>query len=209
MVFSPFEHDYRNIYKLMIGSIVPRPIPLVSTVSPDGIHNLAPFSYFTAVSGNPPAICFCPLVRTRDGSVKDTLRNIRAMREFVVNIVPERLAEQMNVCSVEFPPDIDEFHESGLTPVASDLVRPARVKESPINMECRLLQILEISAKPLGGSIVIGEVIRFHVEDSLVDNYTIDPDALNAIGRMGGPNYTRTTNRFTLVRPNAGEIKVE
>ena len=184
MIITPSEHDYRNIYKLMIGAIVPRPIAFVSTISPNGIRNLAPFSFFTGISANPPVICFCPMIRGADGGRKDTLRNIEAVKEFVVNIVSEEFAEQMSACSAEFPHDVDEFEVSGLTPVASDLVKPPRVKESHINMECRLVQIVDVSARPLGGSLVIGEVLRFHVDDALFDNYKIDPDILQAIGRM-------------------------
>lgn len=207
MIVSPQEQDYRDIYKLMVGVIVPRPIAFVSTVSPDGIRNLAPFSFFTAISANPPVICFCPMIRGEDASRKDTLRNIEAVREFVVNVVSEEFAAQMNVCSTEFPPDVDEFEVSGLTPIPSDLVKPPRVKESHIHMECRLLQIVDVSAKPLGGSIVLGEVLRFHIDDALFENFTIDPDKLHPIGRMGGPTYTRTTDRFDMVRPKAGEVK--
>jgi len=207
VIVSPQEQDYRDIYKLMVGVIVPRPIAFVSTVSPDGIRNLAPFSFFTAISANPPVICFCPMIRGEDASRKDTLRNIEAVREFVVNVVSEEFAAQMNVCSTEFPPDVDEFEVSGLTPIPSDLVKPPRVKESHIHMECRLLQIVDVSAKPLGGSIVLGEVLRFHIDDALFENFKIDPDKLHPIGRMGGPTYTRTTDRFDMVRPKAGEVK--
>jgi flavin reductase (DIM6/NTAB) family NADH-FMN oxidoreductase RutF len=207
VIINPSEHDYQNIYKLMVGVIVPRPIAFVSTISAEGIRNLAPFSFFTGISANPPVICFCPMIRGSDGTRKDTLRNIEAVKEFVVNVVSEEFAEQMNICSAEFSPDVDEFAMSGLTPVASDLVRPPRVKESHINMECRLVQIVNVSAKPLGGSLVLGEVLRFHVDDALFDNFKIDPEKLHAIGRMGGPTYTRTTDRFDMVRPKAGEVK--
>jgi len=207
MIINPAEHDYRNIYKLMVGVIVPRPIAFVSTVSSDGILNLAPFSFFTGISANPPVICFSPMIRGSDGARKDTLRNIEAVKEFVVNIVSEEFAQRMNICSAEFPPEIDEFQMSGLTPVPSDLVKPPRVKESHINMECRLVQIVEVSAKPLGGSLVLGEVLRFHVDDELFNNYKIDPDRLKPIGRMGGPTYTRTTDRFDMERPATGDTK--
>lgn len=207
MIINPAEHDYSNIYKLMVGVIVPRPIAFVSTVSDSGIPNLAPFSFFTGISANPPVICFCPMIRGSDGTRKDTIRNIEAVREFVVNIVSEEFAAQMNICSAEFPPEVNEFEMSGLTPIPSDLVKPPRVKESHISMECRLLQIVEVSAKPLGGSIVLGEVLRFHIDDALFDNYKIDPDKLHPIGRMGGPSYTRTTDRFDLQRSKAGEVK--
>jgi flavin reductase (DIM6/NTAB) family NADH-FMN oxidoreductase RutF len=107
----------------------------------------------------------------------------------------------MNLCSAEFPPEVDEFAASGLTPLPSDLVKPPRVRESHIHMECRLMQVVYVSPKPMGGSLVIGEVIRFHVDDSVVDNYAIDPGKLRPIGRMGGPTYTRTTDRFNMERP--------
>jgi len=207
VIINPSEHDYRDIYKLMVGVIVPRPIAFVSTVSADGTRNLAPFSFFTGISANPPVICFSPMVRASDGARKDTLRNVEAVPEFVVNVVSEEFAEKMNICSAEFPPEVDEFEASGLTPVASDLVKPPRLQESHISMECRLLEIVEVSAKPLGGSLVIGEVLRFHVDDALIDGYKIDPDKLHAIGRMGGPTYTRTTDLFDMVRPKGSQVR--
>jgi flavin reductase (DIM6/NTAB) family NADH-FMN oxidoreductase RutF len=201
MTILPSHHDPRDVYKLMTGLIVPRPIAFVSTMSLDGIRNLAPFSFFTAVSANPPVICFSPLIRGGDGSRKDTLKNIEAMKEFVVNIVSEEIARPMNACSADFPPDVDEFVESGLTPVPSEVVTPPRVLEAKAAMECRLLQVVHVSPKPLGGSIILGEVLRFHVADDIVQDFKIDPDKLHAIGRMGGPTYARTTDRFDLPRP--------
>lgn len=201
MVIDPAAAGTQNIYKLMIGIIVPRPIAFVSTMSADGVRNLAPFSFFTAVSANPPVIAFAPMVRGSDGQQKDTLRNIEETREFVVNIVSEEFAEQMNLCSGEYPPEVDEFELSALTPVASDLVKPPRVAESKAQMECRVVQVVHVSPKPLGGSIVLGEVVRFHVSDAVIDGYRVDPDLLNAIGRMGGPTYVRTGDRFNLERP--------
>jgi flavin reductase (DIM6/NTAB) family NADH-FMN oxidoreductase RutF len=190
-----------DIYKLMIGMIVPRPIAFVSTIDAAGIRNLAPFSYFTACSSNPPVVCFCASVRSGPRPHKDTLENIRATGEFVVNIVSEEIAAQMNLCSAEVPPEVDEFELSGLTPMASDLVKPPRVAESKVQMECRLRQILVVSEKPGGGSLVLGDVLRFHIEESLLDGYKIDPEKLKAIGRMGGPMYTRTRDRFEMQRP--------
>ncbi len=209
MIIDPAEQTPGNIYKLMIGSIVPRPIAFVSTIDADGILNLAPFSYFTGVSANPPVICFCPVRRASDGKRKDTLRNVQEVGEFVVNIVSEDFAAKMNMCSADFPPEVDEFEVSGLTPVPSDLVKPPRVRESRIQMECRLLQIVEINDQPLGASIVIGRVVRFHLDDSLFDNFRIDPDKLRAIGRMGGPTYARTADRFDMPRPNVADFKLE
>jgi flavin reductase (DIM6/NTAB) family NADH-FMN oxidoreductase RutF len=146
-------------------------------------------------------VCFCAAVRNGPRPYKDTLYNIEATGEFVVNIVSEEFAEQMNLCSADVPPEVDEFELSGLTPVASDLVKPPRVAESKVQMECRLHQIIRVSDQPGGGILVLGEVLRFHVLESLLDGYKIDPDRLNAIGRMGGPTYVRTRDRFEMQRP--------
>jgi flavin reductase (DIM6/NTAB) family NADH-FMN oxidoreductase RutF len=200
VTIDPQKTDPRDIYQLLIGAIVPRPIAFVSSISAGGIPNLAPFSFFTAASADPPVICFSPMVRG-NGSTKDTLNNIRETREFVVNIVPEEIAGPMNLCSGEYGPEVNEFEVSGLTRLPSDLVRPARVAESPVQMECRLLRIVEISAKPLGGSVVFGEIARLHVKDGIANGFKIDPDKLNAIGRMGGPTYVRTRDRFDMTRP--------
>jgi len=201
LTIDPHATDSNNVYKLLIGAIVPRPIAFVSTVSPEGILNLAPFSFFTAISADPPVICFCPMRRGGLNPCKDTLRNIATSREFVVNIVSEEFAQQMNATSAEFPPEVDEFRASGLTPIPSDLVKPPRVAESHVNMECRLYLWMEIGSKPLSGNLVLGEVVRFHVDDRVVDNFKIDPDKLQAIGRMGGAAYARTSNRFDMIRP--------
>lgn len=202
---DPAQIAPSEIYKLMIGVIVPRPIAFVSTIDAAGIRNLAPFSYFTACSSNPPVVCFCTAVRTSPRPYKDTLLNVEATGEFVVNIVSEEFAQQMNLCSADVPPEVDEFALSGLTPLASDLVKPPRVAESRVQMECRLHQIVRVSDQPGGGILVLGEVLRFHVLESLLDDkgsgYKIDPDRLNAIGRMGGPVYTRTRDRFEMQRP--------
>jgi flavin reductase (DIM6/NTAB) family NADH-FMN oxidoreductase RutF len=204
VIIDPASTEPRNVYKLLIGAIVPRPIAFVSTISAEGILNLAPFSFFTAASANPPVVCFAPSTRSA-GKKKDTLRNIEDTGEFVINVVSEEFAEQMNLCSAEFPPEVDEFAASGLTPLPSDLIQPPRVRESHINMECRLMQVVYVSSKPMGGSLVIGEVVRFHVDEAIidnrVDNYAIDPAKLRPIGRMGGPTYTRTTDLFNLERP--------
>lgn len=197
IVVDPSRSPTDN-YKLMIGSIVPRPIAFVSTVSPDGIYNLAPFSFFNAVCAEPPIITFATGYRVPP---KDTLVNVRATGEFVVNIVSEEFAEAMNACSGEYPSGVNEFELSGLTPVPSDLVRAPRVRESHVNMECRVLQILDLSTRPRGGSLIIGEVLRFHVDAAMLSNFRIDSGQLHAIGRMGGNEYTRTRDRFQMIRP--------
>lgn len=204
MLIDPGIAGAANIYKLMVGIIVPRPIAFVSTMDLEGVLNLAAFSFFTAVSANPPVIAFSPMVRGSDGQRKDTLRNIEATSEFVVNIISEDFVGQMNLTSPEYRPEVDEFAVSGLTPLPSDLIRPPRVGESRASMECRLVQVVHVSPKPLGGSIVLGEVLRFHIADELFEDYRIDPDRLRPVGRMGGPTYTRTTDRFNLERPKLG-----
>jgi flavin reductase (DIM6/NTAB) family NADH-FMN oxidoreductase RutF len=201
LALDPAQIAYNDIYKLMIGAIVPRPIAFVSTVDLAGARNLAPFSYFTACGSNPPVVCFSTAVRSGPRPHKDTLENIRATGEFVVNIVSEEIADQMNMTATDVPPDVDEFSLSGLTPIASDLVKPPRVAECKVQMECRLHQIVVVSDKPGGGILILGQVLRFHVADALLDGYKIDPDKLKAIGRMGGPTYVRTLDRFDMQRP--------
>jgi flavin reductase (DIM6/NTAB) family NADH-FMN oxidoreductase RutF len=198
VVIDPATTSGANSYKLLIGSVVPRPIAFVSTISEKGVRNLAPFSFFNAICGEPPVICFSTSMREPR---KDTYLNIQATGEFVVNIVSEEIAEQMNISSGDWPNDADEFELSGLTPLPSDLIRPPRVAESHVNMECKLMQIVEVSAKPRGASLIIGEVIRFHVDDAIIDNFRIDPGKLRAIGRMGGDEYARTGDRFSMIRP--------
>jgi flavin reductase (DIM6/NTAB) family NADH-FMN oxidoreductase RutF len=198
LTIDPAVEVPQNNSQLLIGSIGPRPIAFVSTVSPEGVRNLAPFSFFNAVCGNPPVVSFASGVRHPP---KDTLANVRATGEFVVNIVTEDIAEKMNLTSGEYPASIDEFEISGLTPVPSDLVKPPCVRESPVNMECKLLQIVDVSTKVLGGSLVIGEVIRFHIDSGITNNFRVDAEKLRAIGRMGGNEYTCTRSRFEMVRP--------
>ncbi len=205
MIIDPHEHDQNNIYKLLIGSVVPRPIGFVSTVNAGGVRNLAPFSFFNAVCSNPPIVLFSTVVR-KNGRQKDTYYNVEATGEFVVNIVSESFARQMNICSADVPPGIDEFTLSGLTPVPSDFVRPPRVQESLISMECRLVTSLAFGTGPGSGSTMFGRVLRFHIADELFNNYRIDPEKLRAVGRMGGPTYTRTMDRFEMPRPAAEEV---
>lgn len=198
VTIDPATTEPLNIYKLLVGAVVPRPIAFVSTISPDGVPNLAPFSFFTVASANPPVLCFTASYRQ---PCKDTLVNVRAVKEFVVNIVSEEFAAKMNVTSGEYPYAVDEFAISGLTPSPSDLVRPPRVKESHINMECKLLQTVEVSNKHLGGTLILGEVVRFHIDDAIIEEFRIDPDKLAAVGRMAGNTYAKTTDRFDLIRP--------
>ena len=201
MIVDPASTDYSSVYKLLIGSGVPRPIAFVSTISPEGAFNVAPFSFFTVASSNPPVLVFTVGNRTTPDPRKDTLRNITTAREFVENVVSEEFGPKMNICAGDYPPDVDEFQLSGLTPIPSDLVKAPRVAESHINMECRLLYTIAMSGLVNGGNLVLGEVVRFHIDDAYFNNYRIDQDKLSAIGRMAGSSYTRTMDRFDMIRP--------
>lgn len=206
---NPAAVEARQVYKLMTGIIVPRPVALVSTVDRDGVANLAPFSFFTGVGSHPPTVLFCPVVRAAgatgnegepDGR-KDTLRNVEETGEFVVNIVSEAIAGAANATAAEVPPHVDEFVLSGLTPLASEAVRPARVAESPAQMECKLLQVIYTGHGPGAGVIVLGEIVRFHVRQDLVEDFRVDPTGLDAVGRMAGNTWVRTQDRIELIRP--------
>ncbi len=206
VTISPKDCNYNEIYKLMIGAVVPRPIAFVSTVDAQGVFNLAPFSYFTICGSNPPFAVFSPVHRGADQPPKDTLRNVRETGDFVVNIVTEDFLAQMNLTAADYPPEMDEFAISGLTPLASERVKAPRVEESPVQMECTLKDIITLSDQPGGGSLVIGEIVLIHVAKSVLANpeksiFKIDPDQLKAVGRMGGPTYTRTRDRIDLERP--------
>jgi len=202
---NPADCETRQVYKLMTGIIVPRPVALVSTIDGRGIANLAPFSFFSGVGSAPPTVLFCPALRTAGreeaGQRKDTLRNVEETGEFVVNVVSEALAARTNTTAAEVPPEVDEFQLAGLTPVASERVRPARVGESPAQMECRLLQVIYTGHAPGSGVIVLGEVVRFHVRQDLVEDFRVDPAGLDAVGRMAGTTWVRTRDRIELARP--------
>lgn len=193
---------WRTAYKLIIGAIVPRPIGWVSTVDAEGVPNLAPFSFFTAVCANPPTLLFCPMIRSTDVATKDTLENVRQTGEFVVNAVTDSLGPAMNLTSTELPPGANEFVLAGLTPTGSQAVRAPRVAESPIHFECVTNQIVDIGAEAGAGSVVIGRIVHIHVDDSLlIDGDKIDQTKFEAIGRLGGPLYARLEDQFAMERP--------
>jgi flavin reductase (DIM6/NTAB) family NADH-FMN oxidoreductase RutF len=201
---DPADHPARQVYKLMTGIIVPRPIALVSTVDVNGVANVAPFSFFCGVGSVPPTLLFCPALHgTNVDPVqrKDTLANVEATGEFVVNVVSEAIAHAANITAAEVAPEVDEFALAGLTPMASDVVSAPRVAESPAHMECKLMQVIYTSRQPGGGVVVLGEIVRFHVREDLVDNFRVDPEGLDAVGRMAGNTWVRTRDRIELIRP--------
>jgi flavin reductase (DIM6/NTAB) family NADH-FMN oxidoreductase RutF len=207
MIVSPSDLSHKDLYNVLLNSVAPRPIAWVSTASASGQLNLAPFSFFNVVCVDPPLLAFSPGLRRPKqpeagrGEDKDTLRNIRETKEFVVNIITYELAQAMNVTSGEYDASVNEFELAKLTPQASKIVRTPRVAESPLSFECRLHQILDFSPAPTSGSLVIGEIVSIHINDAHLKDGKLDRNSLDLIGRMGGIQYTRTTQRFEMVRP--------
>jgi flavin reductase (DIM6/NTAB) family NADH-FMN oxidoreductase RutF len=193
--------DLKEAHDLLISAVLPRPIAFVSTIGKDGVYNLAPFSYF-AVLSTKPAVVGIGIGRKRDGRKKDTQANVEFAKDFVINMVTESMAEAMNRASGEYPSHVDEFKEAGLTPAPSDLIRSPRVVESPVNMECKLMQILEFGEPPRITSFIIGEMIRVHIKDEVWVDGGIKAHQLKAIGRMGEDFYCRTMDLFEMKRPN-------
>jgi flavin reductase (DIM6/NTAB) family NADH-FMN oxidoreductase RutF len=189
------------VYKLLISSVVPRPIAWVSSVDAAGVANLAPFSYFMAITDEPPTIAFS--CSPRAGQRKDTLRNVEAMGEFVVNVVDDDRAEQMNLTSGDYPPEVDEFALTGLTAAPGVRVRAPRVVEAPVSMECRVVQVVPVGRGP--NSLVLGEIVYFHVRDDVYDKPTgrINMHRLKPVGRLAGNAYSHIHYIFELKRPVA------
>ncbi len=202
MQINPQDIAWKSMYKLMIGAVVPRPIGWVSSVDVDGNPNLAPYSFFNAVCPNPPHVLFCTNVRGTDASPKDTLRNVRDTGEFIINIVTEATAAAMNLTAQELPATINEFEHAGLSALPSVMVKPPRVGESPINFECEVVQIVDLSDAPGGGSVVIGRVVYLHIDDNvMIGDDKIDLQKLQPVGRLAGAAYARVTDIFSLNRP--------
>ncbi|HEX2100551.1 MAG TPA: flavin reductase family protein [Candidatus Synoicihabitans sp.] len=198
--FTTLEPRYA--YNWMISTITPRPIAWVSTVSAAGVTNLAPFSFFQGVTSNPPTLMFVP-VNTRDGERKDTVRNLEATPEFVVNLVSADLAEPMNRTSALLPYGESEFDTFGIAAAPSERVKPPRVAAARVAFECTLHSILPIGEGPLAANVVFGRILCAHIHDAVLDERgRVDPDKLDTIGRMGGEDYCMTRERFSLKRPD-------
>ena len=200
MIIKPENLGNTDRYKLMIGSIVPRPIAWVSTMDAVGQLNLAPFSYFTAVCPDPMTLLFCPGWSSMRGRNKDTQINIEATREFVINITNETTKEAMNLSATEFEQDVDEFEWAGVTPAPSTTISVPRVAEAPIAFECKLQQMVVVKEGPGGGTAVFGEVQAIHVRDDLYKNGRILPDRLQPIGRLAGSTYAHINDLFEMQR---------
>jgi flavin reductase (DIM6/NTAB) family NADH-FMN oxidoreductase RutF len=198
----PDDLAWPDAYALLVGAVQPRPIAWVATRDAAGVRNLAPFSFFMGVCGKPLTIAFAPMAREDGPHGKDTLRNLVAVPECVVNVVNEPLAARMNATAAQVGPEVDEFELAGLTPVASRYVSVPRVGESPVAFACRVGHIHTVSSEPGGGSIVVLTVVGIHIDDAVLDaKGRISTAKLLPIGRLAGAEYARTTDRFSLIRP--------
>ncbi|QNF29981.1 flavin reductase family protein [Metabacillus elymi] len=198
---DPTTNTERENYKFLIGSIIPRPIAFVTTVSKDGVLNGAPFSYFNIVSSNPPMISLS--IQRSEGRQKDTTRNIIDSKEFVIHIVDEQNVEKINKTAATLPPNQSEIELGKLTPVKSEKISVPGVKEAKIRMECILEHSLELGGLDSPGcDLIIGKVVQFHIENDLYKNGRIDPKGLAAVSRLAGTNYAKIGEIFSIERPN-------
>ena len=200
MQFDPNELDYSAVYKLLTGAIIPRPIGWISSISEDGINNLAPFSYFNAVGDDPPHVMFS--VGRGNNINKDTLNNVLYTKQFVVNMVTEALAEKMNLTAQSVPSHVDEFALAHIDSIPSIKVKPLRVKESPITFECELVHHYFLEDHKNGGAcIIIGRIVMMHFDESvLMDNYKINLESYKPIARLAGSNYAKIGEIFSVKR---------
>jgi flavin reductase (DIM6/NTAB) family NADH-FMN oxidoreductase RutF len=200
---DPFSIDAPARYRLLVDTVIPRPIALVSTLSANGTVNVAPYSSFNLVSSNPASVLFSVFSKS-DGSKKDTLRNIEHTKEFVVNTVGEWMAEAVNQCSADYPYGVSEVETVGLSTIRSIVIAPPRIKESPVHFECRLIGLHRIGADESGtATLVIGEVVHFHIHKPAWDNGRVLAEELKPVARLGGARYSKLESSFELARPVA------
>ncbi len=202
--FDPKKLTIPEIHGILLGSVNPRPIALASGVNEEGVPNLSPFSYFNVFSANPPILIFSPARRAKNNTTKHTFENAKIHPEVVVNIVSYDIVQQMSLSSTEYPEGVNEFKKSGLTPIPSEVVKPPRVKESPVQYECKVNEIVELGQEGGAGNLIICEVVRIHVNDELIDeNFKIDQTKIDTVGRMGGNYYVRANGQalFEVAKP--------
>jgi flavin reductase (DIM6/NTAB) family NADH-FMN oxidoreductase RutF len=201
---DPKELETGKFHGLLLGAVAPRPIAFASTIDADGRPNLAPFSFFNVFSANPPIAIFSPARRVRGNTTKHTLHNVEAVKEVVINVVNYDMVQQMNLASTEYPDGVNEFEKAGLTAVASDLVRPFRVKESPVQLECKVREVIKLGDEGGAGNLIVAEIVRMHIsEDVLDENGNIDPNKIDLVARMGGDWYCRASGDalFEIAKP--------
>ncbi|WP_118972272.1 flavin reductase family protein [Taibaiella koreensis] len=205
MIITPSEISTKQLHAYLLGSVAPRPICFASTIDQEGHANLSPFSFFNVFGSKPPIAIFSPARRVRDNTIKHTLENIYETKEVVINVVTYDMVQQMNLASCEYPKGVNEFVKSGFTPVASELVKPFRVKESPVSMECKLLQVIETGTEGGAANLIICEIVKIHIDERILgDDQQIDPHKIDLVARMGKDFYCRASGDavFEVPKPN-------
>lgn len=205
MIIDPKEIPVPKMHSYLLGAVVPRPIALASTISAAGEVNLSPFSFFNCFSANPPIVVFSPARRGRDNTTKHTYENVKEVPEVVIHVVNYAMVEQASLASCEYPRGVNEFTKAGLTEVRSEKVRPPRVGESPVALECKVNQVIELGSGGAAGNLVICEVLLMHIKDDVLDAHgRIDPYQLDAVARMGQDYYCRASGDaiFSVPKPN-------
>ena len=205
MRIIPGEIKTAQLHAYLLGSVAPRPICFASTIDNEGNANLSPFSFFNVFGSKPPICIFSPARRVRDNTIKHTLENIYETKEVVINVVNYNIVQQANLASCEYPKGVDEFVKAGFTPVKSDMVKPFRVKESPVQLECKLLQVIETGKEGGAANLIICEVVCMHIDDNILDEQgRIDPNKIDLVARMGGDYYCRASGSsiFEVHKPN-------
>lgn len=204
LTLNPNEIGTQKTHQYLLGAIGPRPIAFASTIDKDGIRNLSPFSFFNVFSANPPILIFSPARSGRTGETKNTFDNVKEVPEVVINIVNYNIVQQMSLSSSPYPKDVDEFVKAGLTPIPSETIKPFRVKESPVQFECKVNQIVELGQNGGAGNLIICEVLRIHIQDDILDaNGLIDQHKIDLVSRMGGNWYCRANSEsmFEIEKP--------
>lgn len=205
MKIVPSEVKTADLHAYLLGSVSPRPICFASTIDNEGHMNLSPFSFFNVFGSKPPLLIFSPARRVRDNTIKHTLENVYENMEVVINMVNYDIVQQMSLASCEYPKGTNEFEKAGFTPIASDMVRPFRVKESPVSLECKVIQVIETGKEGGAGNLIICEVLCMHIDDRILDDKgKIDPHKIDLVARMGGDYYCRASGPavFEVAKPN-------
>lgn len=205
MTIKPGDIKTGQLHAYLLGAVAPRPICFASTIDSEGNANLSPFSFFNVFGSKPPILIFSPARRVRDNTIKHTLENVYETKEVVINVVNFNIVQQMNLASCEYAKNVDEFTKAGFTPIPSDLVKPFRVKESPVQLECRVQQVIETGTEGGAGNLVICEVLCMHINDEVFnENGQIDPNKIDLVARMGGDYYCRASGSavFEVPKPN-------
>jgi len=206
---DPKNIDQPTLHQYLLGAIAPRPIAFASTIDSEGRPNLAPFSFFNIFSSNPPIAIFSSARRGRDNTTKHTFENVKQVRECVINIVNYELAQQASLASTEYAEGISEFVKAGLTPIASEKIRPFRVKESPVQLECVVKDIIELGNSGGAGNLIVCEVVMVHVSEDVLDgDKKIAPEKIDLVARMGGSWYTRASKGLFQIKQPTKEIGI-